>query len=493
MPRELPKTLRDLQERVEQVARECGLDMFPTVYEMLDFDEINMVAAYEGFPVRYPHWKWGMEYDRLSKSYEYGMHKIYEMVINTDPCYAYLLESNPMIDQKLVMCHVCGHNDFFKNNMTFQGTNRKMLDTMANHAAKVRRYMDWYGHEAIENFIDAALSIDNLTDLFSPYTFRAPSALEAEAPTLRSPESTKRIQVDKEYLDRYINPEAETLASKSENNNDKDMSGTRDIMGFLMNHAPLRRWQRDILSMLRDEAMYFAPQAMTKIMNEGWASYWHALLMTEHMMDVSEVIDFADRHAGVVQMNPRQLNPYKLGIELFRDIKMRWDTGRFGPEWDRCDSMTERASWNKETGLGTQKIFEVRRVYNDISFVDAFFTQAFCERQGFYAYAYDKKRKRYLVDSRQFQTVKDQLLSQLANAGHPVIRLVDANFENRGELLLSHDFRGVILDEKYAEHTLKNLYIIWQRPVHIVTSNEESPIRLSYDGTTFSSSTFEDI
>ena len=118
MARRLPIELIDLQQEVEGIAKEYGLDLFETFYEMLDYDEINMVASYGGFPSRYPHWKWGMEYERMSKSYEYGLHKIYEMVINNDPCYAYLLESNAFIDQKLVMCHVSGHNDFFKNNFT---------------------------------------------------------------------------------------------------------------------------------------------------------------------------------------------------------------------------------------------------------------------------------------------------------------------------------------------------------------------------------------
>ena len=113
---DLPKDLRDLQTRVKAEAEKCGLDCFEVVFEMLDYDQINQVAAGSGFPKRYPHWRFGMAYDQLSKGYEWGMQKIYEMVINTDPCYAYLLNSNPYIDQKLVMAHVYGHCDFFKNN-----------------------------------------------------------------------------------------------------------------------------------------------------------------------------------------------------------------------------------------------------------------------------------------------------------------------------------------------------------------------------------------
>ncbi len=102
-----------------KVAESYGLDCFETVFELITYKQMNQIAAYGGFPVRYPHWRFGMEYEHLSKSYEYGLSKIYELVINTDPCYAYLLEGNMLVDQKLVMAHVFGHCDFFKNNEWF--------------------------------------------------------------------------------------------------------------------------------------------------------------------------------------------------------------------------------------------------------------------------------------------------------------------------------------------------------------------------------------
>src|SRR5687767_14107859 len=148
------------RKRICKIAASYGLDFYEVIYEVLTYKEMNQVAAYGGFPVRYPHWRFGMEYEHLSKSYEYGLSKIYEMVINTDPCYAYLLEGNMMVDQKLVMAHVYGHCDFFKNNQWFSHTNRKMMDVMANHATRIRRYVDRFGIEVVENFIDSCLSIE---------------------------------------------------------------------------------------------------------------------------------------------------------------------------------------------------------------------------------------------------------------------------------------------------------------------------------------------
>ena len=154
-----------LKNQIEKYAIDYGLDFFPQVFEVCDYDTINILAAQGGFPTRYPHWKFGMDYDQLSKGYAYGLQKIYEMVINTNPCYAYLLQANNWVDQKIVMAHDYAHNDFFKNNAWFSHTNRNMMDVMANHGTKIRRYMDRYGADAVESFIDKVLSLENLLDI----------------------------------------------------------------------------------------------------------------------------------------------------------------------------------------------------------------------------------------------------------------------------------------------------------------------------------------
>src|SRR6201992_1085944 len=172
--KELPSYLRDLQEEVEGYAKAFGLDFFPILYEVLDYKTMNEVAAYGGFPTRYPHGRFGSDYEQLSKSDEWGLSKIYEMVINTNPAYAYLLEGNSTTDQKLVMAHVCAHVAFFKNNYYFSKTNRKMIDAMANHASRVRRHMARWGQDVVEDFIDTCLSLENLIDPMSGYMVRAP-------------------------------------------------------------------------------------------------------------------------------------------------------------------------------------------------------------------------------------------------------------------------------------------------------------------------------
>jgi len=230
---------------------------------------------------------------------------------------------------------------------------------------------------------------------------------------------------------------------------------------------------------------------MTKIMNEGWASYWHTRLMTQKILKPSEVIDYADHHAGTTVMMRGRINPYKVGLELFRHIEERWNTGRFGKEYDECDDMAERANWSRDTGLGREKIFEVRRHHNDVTFLDEFLTPEFCAEQKLFTFEHNPKANEWQIASRGFAEVKQKLLNQLTNMGQPIIEVEDANFENRSELLLRHAHEGVDLQDDYARATLANLHRVWKRPVHIATSKKSSGALLSYDGEKHSERQFE--
>lgn len=475
------------RKKILKFAQEAGLDCFETIFELITYDQINQFAAYGGFPVRYPHWKFGMEYEHLSKSYEYGLSKIYEMVINTDPCYAYLMEGNMMMDQKLVMAHVYGHCDFFKNNIWFSKTNRKMMDAMANHATRIRRYIDRYGQDVVEDFVDKCLSLENLIDRHSVY---AEKSKQVEPPP-EPKENPFMLKYDKEYMRDYINPPAfvleqkKKMAEKSQQAAKFPLKPERDILKFLMAFAPLEDWQQDVLSIIRDEAYYFAPQGMTKTMNEGWASFWHTTLMTGKILSDAEVIDFADHHSGTTAMSPQSYNPYKVGIELFRDIEQRWNKGQFGREWEECDDVRFKKNWDKNLGLGREKIFEVRKVYNDVTFIDEFLTEEFCVRNKLFVYKFNKKNQKFEVDTRDFKAIKAKLLFQMTNFGQPIIRIEDGNFENRGELLLTHMWEGIDLQPDFMNETMKNLYAIWTRPINLVTVMDNDGQLVRYDGQEF--------
>jgi stage V sporulation protein R len=487
----LPPELAELQIEIEGYAREYGLDFFDTIFEVLDYKQMNQVAAYAGFPSRYPHWRFGMEYTRMSKSYAYGLHRIYEMVINNDPSYAYLLTSNNLVDQKMVMAHVYGHVDFFKNNMWFAHTNRKIMDEMANHGTRVRRYIDRHGYETVERFLDICLSLDNLIDLHAPGIQRRPkpprSFGNGDGGTEDQTHTVRKLP-SKLYMDDYINPPEFLEVQKQKLKNEQERKKRfperpeRDVMLFLLEHAPMAEWQRDVMAIVRQEAYYFAPQGQTKIMNEGWASYWHSTIMTQHALKPEELIDYAKHHAGTLATSPGRLNPYKLGLELLRDIEDRWNKGRFGKEWEECQDQEARRNWDRQLGLGRQKIFEVRRIYNDVGFLGAFLTPEFARRHKLFTYKYNPRTKEYVIDSRDFEAIKRQLLFSLTNFGQPIVVVQDANYGNRGELLLHHEHEGVDLKLDWALDTVENIHAVWTRPVHLETVVEDQRMLFSFDG-----------
>jgi stage V sporulation protein R len=217
-------------------------------------------------------------------------------------------------------------------------------------------------------------------------------------------------------------------------------------------------------------------------MNEGWASYWHSTIMSTRVLDPSELVDYADHHSGTMAPYSGRLNPYKLGIELFRDIEERWNRGQFGPEWDACDDETTRRHWDKQLGLGRRKIFEVRRIHNDVTFIDTFLTPDFCRRHNMFSFRYNGGNDLYEIESREFKKIKERLLFGLTNFGQPIIAVKDANFRNRGELYLHQEYFGVDLKLDYAQDTLRHLHRLWSRPVHLETCVEGRATLLSFDG-----------
>jgi stage V sporulation protein R len=296
----------------------------------------------------------------------------------------------------------------------------------------------------------------------------------------------------KSYMDKYINPPEPSVKPQPRGDDDGELRAVleqmprfprqpvRDVMLFLVEHAPLKPWQRDVMEIIREEAYYFAPQGMTKIMNEGWATYWHSTIMTQKVLSDAEVIDYADHAAGV--LGGRFLNPYKIGVELFRHIEERWDRGRFGKEWEECDNLAAKRTWNRELGLGRAKIFQVRSIYSDVMFIDEFFTEDFCREQLFFTYGWNERNSQWEIQSRQFKQIKNQLLTMLTNFGNPFIYVEDGNFQNRGELLLKHRHEGTDLRMDWARDTLVNLYKVWRRPTNLKTKVDGNGKLFTFDG-----------
>lgn len=481
----IPENLKNLLPEIYKKVSEFGCDFYPTIVEMLTYDEISEIAAYGGFPVRYPHWKWGMEYEELQRGYMHGMHKIYEMVVNTNPVYLYCLDSNTLVDNVTVVAHALGHADFFKNNIYFSQTSQNMMNELANHGTRIRKYMTRWGKERVTEFIDHVLRIETLIDpskAWEPKKYK--DNLARDNRKYRHPNRLK-VEDGHDYMEDYLNTEAWIKKQHDEIEKieaaeylDLFVGSTKDIMGFIRDNAPLKLWESDIVSMLYEESIYFAPQRMTKTINEGWASFIDyniiarqglASMGLEH--ESSGIIEYAHHKMGVLG-GKYSMNPYKLGFNLFCDIEERWNKGRFGPDWENCEDLNQKESWDKNLNSGRQKVFEVRKLYNDVTFIMEFFTPEFCEKYEFFEWKRYPNGE-YKIESKDSNKIKSKLISRYMNGGLPEIRLVDPNHKNKNIMFLQHNWYGRGLDDSYVGPVLESLRRLWKNDVYLATKNNQ--------------------
>src|SRR5690606_18942671 len=245
----------------------------------------------------------------------------------------------------------------------------------------------------------------------------------------------------------------------------------KDLLLFIMNHSRvLEDWHQDILTILRNEMLYFWPQLETKIMNEGWASYWHIRIMRELDLTEEETIEFAKLNAAVIQPSATSINPYYLGLKIFEDIERRWDH----------PTKEEREKYGRLPGKGREKIFEVRELESDISFLRNYLTKDLVEELDLYVF--ERTGDAWTVTDKDWRRVRDQLVASRVNGGHPYIVVKDGDHLRNGELYLEHRYEGIELDLKYLEKTLPHVYALWGRPVHLETVVEDRPVVFSYNG-----------
>ncbi len=313
-----------------ELAEKLGLAPVPVTYWLVDYDEMNQLVAYDGFPTRYPHWRWGMKYERQRRLDSVGQRRAFELVIHDDPAHAFLQESNEPVDQKAVITHVEAHADFFANNRWFGlfGDEPDAAARMEAHGRRIAEYMadPEIGREAVERWIDSVLPLTETIDQYRPYD---PDPADPAAPAAdeSSPIADLDLSADVEgaiFDDEWLEDRADE---------DPDEGPGRDLLAFLRRHGrqydederkavEMADWQKDVLDILRAEAHYFAAQRMTKVMNEGWASHWMTIMMgAEAFADDAEFIDYAE-HMTMILGSPG-LNPYALGKQLWEHIENR--------------------------------------------------------------------------------------------------------------------------------------------------------------------------
>ncbi len=434
---------------IEEAVAEYSLNCYPQEFEICNYEDMLSYEAYSGMPSRYPHWSFGKAWERKKTYYRYNLTGLpYEMVINSNPCLAYLMKENTLLLQVLTIAHVYGHNDFFKNNRLFRNGTRAEYTTeiFKSHANRLRGYIadPSIGYTRVERILDAAHALRFQIHRITNEKHLAPD------------EQKKRL------MDKYYNsepPENQLLnGTKKEaapNWEQVPLEPEEDILLLLMRHARLAEWEKDIINIVREETLYFIPQVETKIMNEGWASFWHYKLLNHLNLPQSMHLEFIKRHNQVVAAHEGSLNPYQLGFEI----------------WSKLD----RESTDKQT------IFAIREQERDASFLRRYLDEDLC--RDLHLFQYQKQRNHYSIreisDETGWEIVRDTLITNTGMNSVPVIKVIDISSDNVLDMVQEHDGRELLLD--YAQQTLKYVARLWGHKVRLHMKTNGTYRKLEFD------------
>lgn len=432
MPDYSLKELEQWNSQIEEAAGIEGLNCYEQEFELVSYEDMTAYEAYIGMPSHYPHWSFGKAYERIRTLNKYNLSGLpYEMVINSNPCIAYLMKDNSLLLQILTMAHVYGHNDFFKNNRLFKsGTCAEYtIELFKNHAVRIREYISdpTIGYAKVEKVVNAA------------HALRYQCARTIGANKLKYEEVKKRLQESDKKIESDF-PLLEPLQHKYSEEPDLKripLEPEEDLLFFIGIYGRLEEWEKDIINIIREETLYFIPQIETKIMNEGWASYWHYSLLNKLNLPQQLHFEFLRRHNQVVKPHEGRLNPYYLGFKIFEDIYKR------NPE-------------------NLKKIYDVREIERDESFIRRYLTKELCNELKLYEY--EKDGNEYVVsevaDDEGWMKIRDTIANTTGLGSIPLIQVTDW-IQKENSLLLEHVYDSRELELNYANETLRHLVDLW--------------------------------
>ena len=466
-------TLGDLERWNDQIVvlvERFGLDPYPQEFEICDHEDMLSYMVYSGMPSHYPHWSHGKSFEKLKTLYEYGVSGLpYEMVINSNPSIAYLMRDNSLALSILTMAHVYGHNDFFKNNFTFRSTRAEFtIETFKSHANRVRQYIEdpSIGLEKVEAVLDAAhaLSLQCRRNL-----------------AIKKPSVNEERQMKMEEFEPPADPFRAIHRRAEPQSPDLDkvpLYPDEDLLIFIRDHNPqLAEWEKDLLTIVHNQAQYFMPQIETKIMNEGWASFWHKRIVEALDLPQGLHLEFIVRHTQVLRPSPGSLNPYHVGMKVWEDIEKRWNH----PTREEIEEFGPR----KKSGL--EKIFEVREVERDASFLRRYLTEELIRELNLFEYktrGNDQVVSR-VADEENWRQIKETLIQNVGTATIPVIKVEDSDYLNNRTLMLRHHHDGRDLQLEYAEKTLKYVQQLWRHDVVMETMIDNRNTLLTFSAGKF--------
>ena len=431
--------------RLEALARDQGLDYYPVQFEQVPPSFMMEVAVY-GLPVRMPHWSFGVRYIYELIQHRMGHSRLFEVVFPGNPGRAYLARNNSLQENTLVVAHVLGHADFAKNNALFKRSQEqvgyRIVEQAAAHARQIGAAIEAHGLKRVEAVLDAALALEAHIDVFKPFRReRYPEYAAARTPA-----------ADDEFQQRFgaLPGQEQPISQPTEKRRAPiPPAPERDLLWLIANYAPeLEDWERDIFIAVREESFYFYPVFACQIMNEGWASYWHARLLREaDFLPHNEYLDMVKTHSDVVrpyaadQQRALAVNPYHLGFSL----------------WNRIVA---------EHGL--ERAQQIRAEEDDFGFVRNYLTEDLAEELQLFRYAGEKNGPTKIVES-DIDALRDALVAPKYNFGAPAVMAMHIQVDGSLELVHEHGTDGRGLDLTRAEHVLDYLHRVWRRPVRLQT------------------------
>ncbi len=477
--------IQSYDREIGRIAKDFGLDTYPNQIEIITAEQMMDAYASVGMPLGYHHWSFGKHFVGVEKSYKRGqMGLAYEMVINSDPCISYLMEENTIAMQALVIAHACyGHNSFFKNNYLFKMWTS--ADAIIDYLVFAKKYIgdceERYGIDAVESILDACHALMN----YGVDRYKHPASLSIQEEKIRQ-------QNREVYLQSQVNELWRTIPQHKHDEQQTEKKRfpaepQENILYFLEKNAPLLEpWQREIVRIVRKLAQYFYPQGQTKVMNEGWACFWHYTLLhalyDEHLVTDEFMLEILQSHTNVIMQpaynNPyfNGINPYTLGYHMMQDIKRICEA----PTAEDKQWFPYLANTNWLTSLDS-----AMRNYKDESFIAQYLSPKLIrDLKLFHLVDDDNKTELHINaihDDQGYQKIREALSRQY-NLGYmePNIQVYAVNLQGDRSLTLHHyQHNRVPLGETTAD-VLKHLYTLWQFPVVLHSMDEQNNVTAEY-------------
>ncbi len=474
--------IKEYDRHIAALAKEYGLDTYPNQIEVISSEQMMDAYSSVGMPVGYHHWSFGKQFLQTEQGYKRGqMGLAYEIVINSSPCIAYLMEENTITMQALVIAHACyGHNSFFKNNYLFRSWTdaTAIIDYLVFAREYVSQCEQKYGVEAVEQVLDSCHAIQN----YGVDRYKRPSPISAE-------EEANRQAEREAYLQQQLNLLWRTIPVPDEPNGAREKrrfpaEPQENLLYFIEKNAPIMpTWQRELVRIVRKMAQYFYPQRQTQVMNEGWASFWHYTLLNtlydRGLVTDGFIMEFLDSHAKVIYQPPYDspyysgINPYALGFNMFRDLRRiceapddedrEWFPDIAGSDW-------------------LETLHFAMANFKDESFIQQYLSPKIIRQFHFFAILDEEGSSEYEVaaihDERGYRRIR-QMLSDQYNLSNrePNLQIVDVDLEGDRSLMLHHlrDNNKPLNDD--MDEVMKHLRRLWGFDVHLFSLGDDQVIK----------------